>query len=1048
MSKNADIEELVKLLPGIYETLITENVEQLIRDYGADRTYTEGVDAAQLPYKLAQLIRETLEKKLPSLGPQEQISLVNELLSKIGHSGFSATGVPEQLLEISETRLAGAQTPRPESGLSDVVLLTNSNDEPSLGSELQKEISSADGIDLLSAFIRWNGLRVIESQLEEAKQRSVPIRVLTTTYIGATERRALDRLVEKFGATVKVNYETQSTRLHAKAWLFRRNSDLDTAYVGSSNLSHSALVDGLEWNVRLSNRVTPHLVRKFAVTFESYWNDPSFEEYLPDRDAEKLDIALGRSSNYGKEEKNSISGLEVRPFPHQVSMLEALTSEREIRDIHNNLLIAATGTGKTVVAALDYAQLLRTKKKDLTLLFVAHRKEILQQSLRTYREVLIDGNFGELLADGERPTSGRHVFASVQSLHESTLEQFAPDHFDVLVIDEFHHAEAKTYRRILDHFTPIELLGLTATPERADGVDIKKEFFNSRAAAELRLWDALAEDLLVPFHYFGIADNVDLDFLEWKRGYDSLQLEAMYIENNARTLKIITALNDKVIDVHKMHAVGFCVSVKHAEYMAQVFNDHGIPAVAISGKSSGQERRDAITALRQREINCIFAVDIFNEGLDIPAIDTILMLRPTQSSTIFLQQLGRGLRRAPGKAVLTVLDFIGVQHREFRFDTRLRGITGSGRKELAKQVETGFPFVPGGSQIILDRVVQKIVLENIRQQLRGSQKLLIQDIASHYRTNKTNTLASYIAESGTDLSEIYRGTNSWTKLRRLANIHVEELDVNSVTKESEEFILKRISKLTHVDDVERASAYKEIVTGSNFVYSKADKKTQMYARMLTTLIWRDNGDFESYDSAINFLRLHQAACWEIANLMDITSDLSRRLALPISLQGDFYTPVKSHATYRREEILSGLMYSNLEGGRSGGSHREGVAWSDEIQTDILFVTVNKSSKRFAPEVMYRDYGLSETLFHWDSQNATSSRSPVGQRYINHKRLGTNVLLFIRITDVTEEGESSPFVCLGSANFVSHKGENPMGITWELDRPMPADVFLASSTIAH
>lgn len=239
------------------------------------------------------------------------------------------------------------------------------------------------------------------------------------------------------------------------------------------------------------------------------------------------------------------------------------------------------------------------------------------------------------------------------------MDRLAPDHFDVVVIDEFHHAEAPTYRRLLDHLTPVELLGLTATPERADGVDVRS-FFDGRTAYELRLWTALAADLLVPFHYFGVHDDVDLSGLEWKRGsYDVAGLERVYTGNDGRAVKVLAELRDKVTDVGTMRALGFCVSVAHAEYMARVFADAGIPALAVSGQTREDDRAAALDKLRRREVNALFAADLFNEFLDLPEIDTVLLLRPTQSPTVFLQQLGRGLRRAHGKAVLTVLDFIG-----------------------------------------------------------------------------------------------------------------------------------------------------------------------------------------------------------------------------------------------------------------------------------------------------------------------------------------------------------------------------------------------------
>ena len=342
-------------------------------------------------------------------------------------------------------------------------------------------------------------------------------------------------MVEKYQADVKICYEHKSTRLHAKAWLFRRKSGFDTAFIGSSNLSRSALVDGWEWNVRGSNTATPEVIDKFIKTFDSYWHDSHFKTFVPNSDMERLErslrIAKGGESS-GALRQLELSGLEVTPYPYQEEMLEALRSEREIKDRHRNLLVAATGTGKTVVAALDYRNLCEQWKRRPRLLFVAHRKEILHQARRTFREVLKDADFGELLVDGAEPHRWDFVFASVQSLRASRLEQLDPKRFDVVIIDEFHHAQAPTYNALLDHFQPRELLGLTATPERGDGENVQK-YFDYRVAHELRLWDALRLQLLVPMHYYGIADGTDLSSLTWIRGkknYNSRELSEFYIK--------------------------------------------------------------------------------------------------------------------------------------------------------------------------------------------------------------------------------------------------------------------------------------------------------------------------------------------------------------------------------------------------------------------------------------------------------------------------------------------------------------------------------------
>ena len=318
-----------------------------------------------------------------------------------------------------------------------------------------------------------------------------------------------------------------------------------------------------------------------------------------------------------------------------------------------------------------------------------------------FATVLGDGSFGELFVGGAKPKQWRHVFASVQSLAHGGLEKFDPDAFDIVIVDEFHHSEAATYTRLLRHFQPKLLLGLTATPERADGKDVT-HWFDGRIAAELRLWEALERDLLCPFHYFGVHDLTRLDAVEWRAGrYDLKQLDDLITGDDVRARIALNAVRDKVPDPHRMRALGFCVSRAHAHFMARFFQEAGLPAVAVDSETREADRDEALRRLKAREINAVFAVDLFNEGVDIPEIDTVLMLRPTESATVFLQQLGRGLRRSEGKDVLTVIDLVGFQHKRFRFDLRYRALTGATRAGVEAAVEHGFPYLPPGCHIEL-----------------------------------------------------------------------------------------------------------------------------------------------------------------------------------------------------------------------------------------------------------------------------------------------------------------------------------------------------------
>ena len=760
------------LKTGLYEWVVDETLADRITEVDGLEPEIAKIDPADQSHVLTRHLRDAVARRLDSeKDPERKLALANRILRAVQDS---EPPVVDPLRELHALRPpAGPGQParyltRPKTPLNDAALLTNAHGEPTLAAELKAEIDSADSIDLLCAFVMWRGLRLLQEPLSAACSAGIPIRVLTTTYIGGTEREALDRLVRDFGAEVRVQYDAARTRLHAKAWLFRRDTGFDTAYVGSSNLSTSALLEGVEWNVRLSTSATPALVQKFEATFDSYWHGAEFERYDPDQDRDRLDDALvaARGARSGDRVTISISGLEVRPFPYQQEMLDALEVERLVHGRHRNLLVAATGTGKTVVAALDYRRLCLDGHRP-RLLFVAHRREILEQSLRTYREVLGDASFGERYFEGTRPERWEHVFASVQSLTAYGIGNIPPDAFEVVVIDEFHHAEARTYRRLLEHLQPDELLGLTATPERADGTDVRS-FFEGRTAAELRLWDALGADLLCPFHYFVVADGTDLRAITWSRGrYDEGELSNVFTGNDARARIVLQQLNDKVADVGSMRALGFCVSIAHAEYMARIFNEAGIPAHAVSGETPRAARAQALQDLRERAVNVLFAADLFNEGLDLPEIDTVLFLRPTESATVFLQQLGRGLRRTREKAVLTVLDFVGYHRKEFRFDQKLRALTGQSRAGVERAVREGFPFLPSGCSITMDRESQDLVLENIKSQIANRW----QQIVAELRAQGDLSLSEFLDASAVELSDVLRrGSHSWTRLRRDADL--------------------------------------------------------------------------------------------------------------------------------------------------------------------------------------------------------------------------------------------------------------------------------------
>lgn len=1029
------------LLEGLYESLITRALEDRLADLPAKDVHRAMVDDADAPEVLARHIRDVALRALrEERNPGRRLALVNRLVASLGAEEASVSAA-QQLLAVVKSPAPGRPThvlsDRPSTPLSDAALLTNAAGEPGLGHEVQAELATADQVDVIMAFVKWYGLRLFEDRLVALRERGVALRVITTTYMGATERVALDRLVRDFGAQVKVQFDSLRTRLHAKAWLFRRNTGFDTAYVGSSNLSRAAMLDGVEWNVRLSAVSTPALLQKFRATFDSYWNDATFETYEPDSDCDRLDDALAEAAGRRTHDRVTLtlSGLEVRPYPYQQEMLDQLEVERVVHDRHRNLVVAATGTGKTVVAALDYRRLAGNVPTLPRLLFIAHRREILQQSLRTYREVLSNADFGELYVDGQRPERWDHVFASVQSLTSYGIINIQPNTYDVVVVDEFHHAEAATYRRILEHLQPRELLALTATPERGDGLDVRA-FFGGRTAAELRLWDALRADLLTPFHYFAVADGMDMTGIDWKAGaYDLGGLSNLFTGNDARARIILKAVRDKVADLSTMRALGFCVSRDHARYMTRVFNEAGISAATVLGDTPTSHRDAAVRGLRDGSIQAVFTVDVFNEGVDVPAINTVLFLRPTESSTVFLQQLGRGLRRAVDKPVLTALDFVGHHRKEFRFDQRFRAMTGSTRAALERDLEHGFPFLPAGTQIVLDRLSQELILENIKGQVTKRWP----SIATELRAHPTNDLGAFLDESGVELVDVVRGGRSWARLRREVGLAVPQEGPLEAT------LLKRVRTLSHVDDPDRAAAYLTWLSDHAPTYENAGPVMQGYGRMLFFSLWPDGGGFDSYSSGLAALRHEAAAREDLRAVVGLALGAAERVTSRPT--GELaMRPLRVHARYTREEIVAALDYVSIDA-RKPNSFREGVLFAPEANADALLVTLHKSEADYSPTTMYQDYAINPELFHWESQSGTTVASKTGQRYLNHGANGSHILLFARPQKVSAFGTGAPYIFLGGADYVEHRGERPIAITWRLRTPMPAADFAVASVVA-
>jgi superfamily II DNA or RNA helicase/HKD family nuclease len=1040
------------LSQGIYEHLITNELAGRLRRVESDlveRTNLDPTDAHEiLARHIAALARRALRAVSGSDTERlaKQVEVANQIADSIARIEPRAAGVDDQVSEAYKLLTAIAAPPVPPAGpmfpvrpttpLATGALLVNGRHQPRIGHEVAHELASADEVDLLCAFIKWHGLRLLERPIRELIERGGRLRVITTTYLGATDQRAVDRLAE-LGAEVKVSYETRTTRLHAKAWLFRRQSGASTAYVGSSNLSKAALVDGVEWNVRVSNLEQPHVIDTFEATFADYWSDPAFEEYVPAKDGDRLRQALSieRSPRAGGEPTHldiQIANLDVRPYGYQQMILDDLDAERLVHGRYRNLVVMATGTGKTVVAALDYRRLRQAGTVD-SLLFVAHQEQILRQSRSVFRHVLRDGSFGETLLGGERPSQWRHVFASIQSLHRLDLDA---ERFDMVIVDEFHHAEAPTYTRLLDRLRPRVLLGLTATPDRADGGDVRR-WFGGRTAVELHLWEALERQLLAPFQYFGLHDDVDLSQLRWRRGqgYDVVDLDSVYTGNDARARKILQAVRDKV-DVGRMRALGFCVSIGHAEFMAGWFRQAGVPAEAVTSQTDAAGRRALIEAFKRRELRVLFTVDLFNEGVDLPMVDTILLLRPTESATIFLQQLGRGLRLDDDKPCLTVLDFIGGQHAKFRFDLRWRALTGVSRRAIEAAVRDDFPSLPSGCHVELDRVAKEMVLANLRAALPSSKRGLVAEL----RQLGDLTLAEFLWATGLEIEDIYRSASvgGWAGLRRLAGVD------SSPPGPDDQVLGRAIGRMLHLDDPDRLDLLDRVAGGlpdgggHDSGLSHGGHAGRRLWDMLHFTLWGASASLAERDARLLRLRRDTARCAELRQVAEVLRDRINRVT-GAAAGG---VPLRVYASYSRNEACAAFGMENP------GALREGVKWIEAERADLFFVTLLKAEQHYSPTTMYQDRAITSELFQWESQSTTSSASATGQRYIHHVARGSTVHLFVRETRVADGALGAPpYLYAGPMTYVSHTMDRPMRILWRLDHPLPADVYAAARVIA-
>ena len=1036
------------LHPGLYEQIINQAIETELAE--TDKlSQTAPIDSAEASKLLAKYISEIVERGLENLKDNggnlnDQITLANRIITTImtetKEADFVTLSVAEraeQLFALFEKKNSvwaideKAQVIRPETSIAQSSLFTGAVHEPQMYTELKKEIVSCDRIDMLVSFIKWSGLRLIMDELTAFAKNGGELRIITTSYMGATDVKAIEELRKLPNTKIKVSYNTKITRLHAKAYIFYRDTGFTTAYVGSSNLSNAALTSGLEWNTKVTRKDLPETIDKIAATFEFYWNDKEFV-YYDEGQRERLVHAL-RAERFLESNSPERYTMDIRPYSYQQEILDKLEAERTVRGYTRNLVVAATGTGKTVISALDYKRFRKQNaERPCRLLFIAHREEILKQSLYTFRAVLKDANFGEVFVGSYRPDSLDNLFLSIQTFNSQEFTtKTSPDFYDYIIVDEFHHAAAPTYQRLLEYYTPSILLGLTATPERMDGKSILG-YFNHRIAAEIRLPEAIDRKLLCPFQYFGVTDTVDLDRLKWSAGsYDKGELSRLYtmtgIVADRRADLVVSSLLKYVTDLDEVKGLGFCVTVEHAEFMCRYFNDHGIPSMYLTGKSPDEERRNAKNDLVTGKVRFIFVVDIYNEGVDIPEVNTVLFLRPTESLTIFLQQLGRGLRLAEDKECLTVLDFIGQANRKYNFEDKFAALLSNTTRSVTREIKDGFVSVPKGCYIQLEKKAAKYILDNIRASY-GNTAGLVSRIASFEEdTGMKLSLASFLEYYHLDPRSIYK-FSTFSRLCARADA------IDDFSEALEDTLTKAMARLAVIDSRRWITFLLDLLPRLDDVsFADLPPLEKRMLQMFYVTVWGKTAEDWSSDEVLdNLYALSDSPVLlgEMLELLRYQYDRIDFIDSPVDV--GFDCPLDLHCTYTRDQLLVALDFLKPS------TVREGVKWLPDQKLDVFFVTLNKADKDYSPTTMYNDYSINEWLFHWQSQSTTAENSPTGQRYIHHKEKGTRVLLFVREFKADRiTGSAEAYSYLGTANYVKHEGEKPMNITWQLDEPIPA-----------
>ena len=907
--------------------------------------------------------------------------------------------------------------------------------------ELKDSLLTCKSFDLSIAFITYSGLQLILDVLKELEQKGIKGRILTSNYLNFTDPKALRKLKEFTNIETKI-YLTDKKGFHTKGYIFEYR-DYYRLIVGSSNLTQSALKHNIEWNLTVNSKemvFNKNLFKEYNNTWdESYSLD---EDLLLTYEKAKIkyDEAHKRINNL-----NLFKDIEkIKPNYMQDKALKSLKSFRKNGE-NKALVIASTGSGKTYMAAFDVEEF-----KGKFFLFLVHREEILYSAKETFINLGLVKEEDTSIFTGNKKEYTDYMFSTVQTMSKC-CEDFEKDDFDYIIIDEAHHVTSKSYQTIVQHFKPKFLLGMTATPERGDGGDIF-DVFDDNIALDLRLRDALAHDLVAPFHYFGI-DDITVDY--GSVSLDKISEMSKLLKINKRVEFIIEKLNFYGWDGEKLKGLGFCIDINHALYMAEEFNKRGIFSIALTGKDKPGKRRDSIKRLQDESdpLKMIFTVDIFNEGIDIPDVNVVLMLRPTNSPIIFVQQLGRGLRRTKEKEYLTVLDFIGNHNRAFLISLALSGSKYYDKDSLKVSLVRDFIEIPGCTHIQMDKISKERILNQLENENFNALKYLKEEYREFKMLigNKIPLFLDYLRYDGAPnpikffQNSIKNYLEFLLKVDESFKLDMDPMFSSYYSQLTKMLPIKRPFEFIIIKNLvkNKQMSIDDIFTSIGKVLDDWDEDTVLHTIETLNLEYADRSEkksnykFFEYDNINQIINIDKIFLKSYLKYEEYYLDLLNYGLLSYQEKyGRKNYGVPFFKLYSQYSMRDAALLSNYKKIHSSFRGSGLIANGKEY---FLFIDLHKEND-IKESINYDDKFLDTEYFQWQTPNSTSQASERGKNIIYNKSRGINLHLFVRkykkIDNVTQN-----YIYLGRGNSVEFKGEKPITVKIKLENEIPNDLFM-------